>query len=386
MPFQDTVLGGLLKAVPRGQLARLVAEHGSDKGVRRLTSWGQLVALLVAQLAGCGSLREIEALFGSQGGALYHLGTERVRRSTLSAANAKRPAAMFESLFAILLRRLGERVPAAVAREVVRLVDATSIQLAHAAHGWARRSAEHAGVKLHLVFDPVTTVPTYFTVTPCKINDIVEAKKLPLERGAIYVFDKGYYNFAFWAGLEEAGCRFVTRLKRNSPTRLIEERPVAGEAILADRLIRLSERLAGQRRNPCQGLLREVLVARPGKEPLRLVSNDLESPAERIAELYRRRWQVELLFKWLKQNLKLRRFLGRSENAVAVQLITALIAYLLLHYAHRAALGSLTRQRFRQLLQASLWQRRPLAQLAHPPPRPAPPRPTAQLALALALP
>ena len=130
MRFQDTVLSGLLKAVPRDQFARLVSAHGSDRRVRRLNSWSQFVALLMAQLAGCRSLREIEALLASQDGGHYHLGIERVCRSTLAVANAKRPTGLFEALFAVLLRRLGERLPAGVGREAVRLVDATSIRLA----------------------------------------------------------------------------------------------------------------------------------------------------------------------------------------------------------------------------------------------------------------
>jgi hypothetical protein len=351
MPCRDTVVGALLEAIPREQLARLVAAHRSDKGVRRPTSRGRLVALLVAQLAGCRSLREAEAVLGSQGGALRRLGVGPVRRSTFATANATRPAALFEDLFGLPLGRLGERVPPAVGREAVRLVDATSVRLSEALHGWARRSAEHAGVKLHLVYDPGQAPPTYFTVTPCRINDIVEAERLPLEPGAAYVFDKGYDDFASRAGLDAAGCRFVTRLKRHSPTRPVEERPAEGEAILADRLVRLSERLEGQRTNPHQGVVREVLVARrEGEPPLRLVGNDLGSPAE-------------------KRNLAIDRFLGRSANAVKVQLVTALIAYLLLHDAHRAASGHApaSARRFRQLVRATLWQRRPLAGLVAPP-------------------
>jgi hypothetical protein len=369
MPRQDTVLSALLKAVPRAQLAQLVAQHRSDKGVRKLTSWSQLVALLVVQLAGCRSLREVEALLASQSDALHQLGSGRVCRSTLAVANATRPVELFADLLTLLLTRLMARTPPAVSREAVRLVDATSIRLHQDLHGWARRSVEHAGVKLHLVYDPRAMLPVYFTITPCRINDIVEAEKLPLEPGSIYVFDKGYYDFAFWADLDAAGCCFVTRLKHNSPTRLVEERAADGETILADRLVRLSERLMGQRRNPYQGVLREVLVARPDGEPLRLVSNDLSCPAERIAQLYKTRWQIELHFKWLKQNLRIKHFLGTSANAVKAQIITALIAYLLLHYAHRLTFGRTSAQRLRQLVRASLWQCRSLADIVPAPPR-----------------
>lgn len=382
MRFQDTVLSSLLKVIPRGQFARLVAAHGSDRAVRRLTSWSQLVALLVAQLGHCRSLRELEALLASQPGSHYHLGIGRVCRSTLATANSRRPAALFEALFGCLLERLAGRLPQAVGAEAVRLIDSTSIRLGTTAFQWARFSAEYGGVKLHLVYDPAAALPTYFTITPNKINDITPAKAMPLRPGATYVMDRGYYDFAFWAKLDAADCRFVTRLKGNSPTRLVEARCPVGASILADRVVRLSERLAGQRENPYQGRLREVLVARPDDEPLRLVSNDLESPAEVIAGLYKSRWQIELFFKWIKQNLRIKSFLGTSENAVRLQIITALIAYLLLHYAHRLAHAAASRQRFRQLIQASLWQRRRPADLAKPPPAPPNQLPT-QLALAL---
>jgi hypothetical protein len=381
MRFQDTVLSGVLKAVPRDQFAKLVQAHGSDRRVRRLSSWSQLVALLMTQLAGCVSLREIEAILGSQEGSRYHLGTQRVCRSTLAVANAKRPAGLFDALFDVLRHRLGHRLPAGVGREAVRLVDATSIRLGETVHRWAQRSTEHAGVKLHLVFDPTASLPTYFTITPCRINDIVEAEKLPLEPGATYVMDRGYYDFAFWWSLDQAGCRFVSRLKAHSPTRLVEERPVAGDGILADRRVRLNPRLRRQGRNPYQQPVREILVRRADGRVLRLVTNDLDRPAQAIAELYKARWQIELFFKWIKQNLKIKRFLGTSENAIRVQIITALIAYLLIHYAHRLSHLPTTRQRFRQLLRANLWQRRPLTALLHT--KPLQPLPTSQLALPL---
>jgi len=383
MRFENTVLSDLLKAIPRSQFAGLVAAHGSDLRARRLLSWGQLVALLVAQLGGCRSLREVEALFASQAGSHYHLGIGRICRSTLATANAKRPAGMFEALFGCLLERLAGRLPEGVGREAVRLIDSTSIRLSTTLFQWAQLSADYGGVKLHLVYDPAAAVPAYFTITPNKIPDISAARTLPLVPGTIYVMDRGYCDFSFWAELEKAGCRFVTRLRRPSPTHPVEDRPAIGTGILADRVVRLNPRLSAQRSNPYDGLLREVVVARPDGEPLRLVSNDLDATAEHIAELYKRRWQIELFFKWIKQNLKIKRFLGTSENAVKLQIITALIAYLLLHYAHRVTFARTSRQCFCHLVQASLWQRRPLAALTRLP-KPEPPSLShAQLALAL---
>jgi hypothetical protein len=384
MRFEPTTIGALLKLVPRSQFAAVVKAHRGDYGVRQLSTWGQLVALLVAQLGGYGSLRELEAVLGSQAGARYHLGIGRVCRSTLAVANARRPAGLFEEIFRLVLGQLGNRVPAAVGREVIRLVDATTIRLPELLYGWAKRTATHAAVKLHLVYDPTAALPVYFTLTHCRINDIVEAERLPLQPGATYVMDRGYYDFAFWASLDDAGCRFVTRLKSHSPIRPIEMRAAKGQGILTDRIVRLSERLGGQRLNPYQKPLREILVRRDDGATLRLITNDFDRPAEAIAGLYKTRWQVELFFKWIKQNLKIRKFLGRSMNAVRLQIITGLIAYLLIHYTHRLLHGPTSRLRFSQLVRANLWQRRPLSDLTTPRAKPGPPTPQLTFNLATA--
>ena len=193
---------------------------------------------------------------------------------------------------------------------------------------------------------------------------------MPLEAGATYVFDLGYYDFSWWAALGAQGCRFVTRLKSHTRPTLVEERSVdAGSSIVTDRIIRLAGRLAGSRRNPIEKPLREVHVRIDTGKVLRLVSNDLQAPAQEIAELYKTRWQIELFFRWVKQTLKIRRFLGTSLNAIRAQIAAALIAYLLLRMAHavqRAVASILT---FARLVRANLMHARSIHHLAAPPPR-----------------
>jgi len=373
MRHQNTVFHSVLKFIPQHSFERLVAEHEGDYRVRRLTCWSQFVAMLYAQLSGAQSLRELVAAWASHGNLLYHLGAKEVKRSTLSDANRERPAAMFAAVFDLLAPRL-TRTLAGETHDLLRLIDSTFLRLNETLSGWARFCVGTTGVKLHVVYDPRAVRPTYFTITPARVNDIVEAKKMPITPGATYVFDLGYYAFGWWARLDEQGCRFVTRLKSNSPVTVLVERTVGDDRILSDREVRLSERMARNRKNPCQRVLREIVVRVDDKKTLRLVTNDLQSSASEIADLYKARWQIELFFKWVKQNLRLKKFLGTSENAVKLQIIIALIAFLLIRLAQHAWAPTRSLQDLARLIRANLMHRKFILQLLDPSRfRPSPP-------------
>jgi hypothetical protein len=332
MRHQNTLMHELLQFIPWGRFETLVEHYRADKRVRRLNSKSQLVALLHAQLAGAVSLREIAAAMASHQARLYHLGVTAPKKSTLADANAARPAGLFADLFTAVLGQAHRGLRKA-SREAIRLIDATSIPLNALSQEWANYDAHGCATKLHVMFDPDLEAPVHFAVTAARINDITAGKAMPIEPGATYVFDLGYYDFGWWAALDAKGCRFVTRLKKNTPTRVLSERPVEpGGPVIVDRIVRLPERLKASRRNPCDRDLREIHIVLDTGKTLRLVANDLEAPAAQIAELYKKRWQIELFFRWVKQTLKIRRFLGTSENAIRVQLAVALIAYLLLRW------------------------------------------------------
>jgi len=368
MRHHNTLLHGLLQRIPWGRFDALVDEHGSDRRVRRLSSRSQLIALIHAQLSGAASLREVEATLASQQARLYHLGASAPKRSTLADANRQRSAEVFCRLFEMLLAQAHPGLRRA-SREAIRLIDATSTGLTAQSQGWAGYAAHGCGAKLHVVFDPDAALPVHFMVTPARVNDITPAKTMPIEAGATYVFDLGYYDFSWWAALDERGCRFVTRLKSHTRPAVLKERRVeAGGPIIADRIIRLAGRLAGSRRNPLDKPLREVHVRIDTGKILRLVSNDLEAPAQEIGRLYKMRWQIELFFRWIKQTLKIRRFLGTSENAVRAQIAVALIAYLLLRMAHAAQQSITSILTFTRLVRANLMHFRRIDQLADPPP------------------
>jgi hypothetical protein len=373
MRHHNTLLHDVLKPMPWGRFDRLVEKHDADKGVRRLSTKTQLVTLLHAQLSGATSLREIVTTFESHHARLYHLGVEAPRRSTLADANRDRPAALFAELFDLILKQAQPGLRRH-AREAIRLIDATVLPLGRLSESWASYEANAPGAKLHVVFDPDAAVPVHFAVTARRINDITPAKAMPIEAGATYVFDLGYYDYAWWARLCAHGCRFVTRLKKNTPTRLVAEREVtesaAARGIIADRVVLLPKRLKGTRAHPLQAELREVHVVIATGKTLRIVSNDLQAPAEALADLYKTRWQIELFFRWGKQTLKIRKFLGTSENAVRIQLAVALIAYLLLRIAHAAQRLIASPLAFARLVRANLMHWRSIADLGHPEPPP----------------
>ena len=371
MRHHNSLLHQVLQVVPWDRFERLVDDHGSDARVRRLTSKSQLIALLYAQLSGAVSLREIEQSLSSHAGRLYHLGATPPARSTLADANAKRPAQLFADLFAVLIAQASPGLRRMV-RETVHLVDASSIRLTDISRTWADYKAHGALVKLHVDFDVDCETPANFAITPARVNDVSMAHTLPIESGATYVFDLGYYDFSWWARLHNAGCRIVTRLKTHTRPRLIQTRPVLSSGpVQSDRIVAIDGRLKSARgnRHPLSEItLREITVSIENGRTLRLITNDLEAPAERIAELYKTRWQIELFFRWVKQHLKIKRFLGTSENAIRTQIAVALIAFLILRIAHRAKAFSASLLTFARLVRVNLMHLRPLEKLAHPPP------------------
>lgn len=368
MRHENSVFHGLLKQVPWHRFERLVEDHDADARVRRLSTKSQLVALLYGQLSGSASLREIVTGLSSHAVRLYHVGAEPVRRSTFSDANAQRPAAVFTDLLAMMMKQAHRGLRRKLA-ETTYLIDATSARLNQRSASWAEFSAGVCGAKVHVIYDADADRPIYAAVTAAKVNDITMAKQMPIEPGATYVFDLGYYDYAWWAALDAVDCRIVTRFKSNTPLDLIKELTVAtGSNILSDRIGFLPARQARNSRNPMQAPVREVRVATESGTALRILSNDLDASAEEIADLYRRRWAIELFFRWVKQTLKITRFVGTSENAVRIQIAVALIAFLLLRMAQALQKAIPSPIVFSRLIRANLMHRRSIDDLLKPPP------------------
>jgi len=367
---QNTVFHDLLKPIPWARFDRLVERHRADLDERSLTTKAHLIALLFGQFSGARGLREIEAGLLSHTGKLYHLGARPVSKSTLAAANARCPVGVFAGLLSAVMAQLQAGYRRKIG-ECVRLIDSTSVRLNRLSGRWALFSAGVYGAKAHIVYDPDADQPLYLMVTGAKVTDITAAKQMPIEPGATYVFDLGYYNYRWWANLVEAGCRLVTRLKANTPFTVVEDRPVpTGSAILSDRIGHLPQRLAASRKNPMSERVREIQVRIETGKVLRILTTDLTASAQEIADLYKRRWAIELFFRWVKQTLKINHFLGNSENAVRIQITAALIAFVLLRLAHDANKTVKSPLTFTRLIRTNLMHRRPMTELLHAPPPP----------------
>lgn len=333
--FRISRFAEVLKQLPRGIVDRAVSSREADKHRKGFSCWRQLVCMVYAQLSGATSLRVLERSFNAHGAHHYHLGCASIRRSTLAQTNARGDWQVFASI----ARELMSRARGAVrteGEELLRLIDSTSVTLKGPGFDrWtlARRTRNTQGVKLHLLLGLNEAAPLGAAISAANLGDIEYARTLDLEPGAIYVFDKAYCDYSWWWRMNRSGAQFVTRFKRNARLQVKSERAIPRNArglILRDELVYLSNKNPGAgRANPYSAALRRIEVARDNQPSLVLATNDLKSPALRIAERYRARWQIELFFKWIKQHLSLRRFLGRTENAVRIQILTALIAYLL---------------------------------------------------------
>lgn len=367
MRHQNIVFHDLLKYVPWHRLAQSVENHGADELARKLKTKQHLIALLYGQFSGATGLREIVTAMESQETRLYHLGAARVKRSTMSDANSQRPWQVFSELFTEMLKQAHRGLRRSTA-DAVRLIDSTSLHLSSLSGDWATFSTDVFGAKAHIVYDPNADRPVYFAVTSANVNDITAAKAMPIEPGATYVYDLGYYDYGWWAQIDEAGCRFVTRLKKNTPFTVVwENRVPKGSNILSDRIGHLPARLANSRRNPIQVPVRELRLIIDSGKMLHIVTNDLDASAQEIADLYKQRWQIELFFRWVKQTLRVKRFIGVSENAVRIQIAVALIAYLILRMAQAAQNVVYRPLDFARLVRANLMHRRPIDQLLEPP-------------------
>jgi len=333
----------IMKALPRGNFDRVVQAHQADKHSKGFGCWDQLLAMVYAQLSGASSLRVLETGFNSQRTQHYHLGTSPIRRSTLAEANGRRNTEVFAETAKLLMSQ-AQRKLRRESEELLYLLDSSPITLkGRGFDAWTGGNSTRntQGIKLHVLYAGNEQVPIQHSFTAPNVNDIDEGRKLTIEPGAVYVFDKGYCDYNWWHKINEQKAQFVTRFKYNAALEVECALPVPAEdadTILKDEVVRFANKHPrGGRKNHYRDPLRRITVARPDHDrPLVLATNDLKSPAALIARRYKDRWGIELFFKWIKQHLKINSFLGRTENAVRIQILTALITYLLMAIYRKA--------------------------------------------------
>jgi len=380
MKHINTVFHQLLREVPRHQFEKVINRYEGNRRIRSLPCWTQFCAMLFAQLCSRQSLRDVVSAWDSHSSAHYHIGARKVKRSTLADANAKRPAGMYMELFYCLLGK--SRDNRIQHKDAVRLIDSTTVDLCKQQFEWAEFRSGKSGVKIHTVYDPDSKVPTFFSITNAKKHDKKAAEKMPLLDGATYVFDRAYNDYSWFRDMTERQIHFVGRMKSNAKFEVLEELSAIGDGVLEDQLIRLSSPMA---KKQYPGVLRRVCFRREDDgKVLSFITNDMNRSATAIADLYKQRWQIELFFKWIKQNLKIKRFIGTSENAVKIQIIIAMIAYLLLGMARKLVPTKKSLQQLARLVSVNLMQRRNITELladAAPPPKRKPAMSLRQLAL-----
>jgi len=356
----------LLQQVPRREFEQLVRQHGAEKAAKGFTCWTQFVAMLFCHLGHADSLREICHGLACCVGKLIHVGIQRApKRSTLSYANAHRPATFFETLFWRLAERLREREGLGQRKTKFRFknkllsLDSTTISLCLSLFPWARFRRAKGGVKVHVLLDHDDYMPSYVLLTEARRHDRVAAGLLQLNRGSIVAMDRAYNDYQLFADWTAAGIFFVTRLKKNADYYVVEHRQVPKNSpIRADQVIRLFGPGAEKK---CPYDLRRVVVWDEINQcEIVLLTNHLEFGATTIAAIYRDRWEIELFFKVLKQHLKIKTFVGTSPNALKTQIWTALIAVLLLKYLQFRSQYNLPLCRLVALLRLNLFSYRNL--------------------------
>jgi putative transposase len=367
MRFTPSIFGKLLEPIKRRSFDTLVARHAGDAYVKSFPSWNHLLALVYAQFAAAASLRSLEAGWNANSQHHYHLGGGPLVRSTVSDANRRRPVAIFAESFSLLASQL-DRQTRRDGAAMVKLIDSTPIPLGKLCD-WAKSNGRIRGLKMHVVFDPQADRPSVLDITDANINDAQIGRTITIEPGASYVFDKGYCHYGWWTAIATQGAVFITRPKTSMRLDTVCERPIAraqgdGFTVFEDSQVRLASK--GDSQLPIR--LRRLRVERSDGKTITLLTNDLERSADQIAALYKARWQIELLFRWIKQHLHIRRFLGNNDNAIRLQIFAAMIAYALLRIAARRHCVKISILRFTDLVVRCLFERRHLGAIEKPPP------------------
>jgi len=368
MAYHNSVLSQLLRLVPRLEFEKQANRVDGQRRSDALSRWSQFVALAIGQLGGRGSLRDIEATVRSQGCHRYHLGSQSISKSALGRANEQLDYRFYEGMFQGLYQRCvsNQRRHGFRFKNKLFSLDASLIDVSMKVFPWADFNRKKSAFKLHLGLDHDGLIPAFACVTQGKVSDMVQARQLTLPKGSVVVFDKGYNCYRWHNSLTEQGIFFVSRIRRNAQYRVLKRHAVnKGSGITSDQTIKYTAlRKDGDKLKS----IRRVGYRDPetGKHYV-FISNQFSWSAKTIADIYKQRWQVELFFKWIKQNLKIKAFLGISENAVMTQIMAALCVYLLLAYLKFQSKIDKSLQQIIRLLQLNLFTRRSLLELLQPP-------------------
>jgi hypothetical protein len=336
MPNATTVLQQLLHILPENRFESFVGQHKADRYVKTFSCKNQLCTLVYAQATGKDSLRGIETGLRSLDSMWYHLGLTSVARSTIAYANEHRPWQMYESLFYAMLEKcqgLAPRKQFSFQNEL-RAIDSTTIDLCLNLFTWAQFRTAKGAIKLHTSFAVRSQIPDCIELTDGKVHDITAMKRLDFSqypRGTIFIIDRGYFDLALLKAIVDAGHHFVIRLKKNAQiVRIEEHRPATGTGVRKDE--RIAFMLPQSQEKYPEDLRLVTFHDDEHNVTYEFLTDEFRLSAANIALIYKQRWQIELFFKWIKQHLKIKTFLGTSKNAVLTQVWVAMIYFLLLSW------------------------------------------------------
>lgn len=364
MSHYNTIFSQILKFVPRHEFETLANKHHSGRSFRTASRWSQFVTMAMAQLAGRNSLRDIVENISAQSHRLYHLGSTKLSRSNLSRINENKPYTLYEALFGKLLSRCQGKTPGHNFRfkNPLYSLDASTIDLCLSAFPWADFRSTKGAIKLHVGLNHNGYLPEFATVTEGKTSDIEVGRTLQFPKGSIVVVDRGYNDYAWYNQLTGKGISFVTRLKTDAKYRVVDRWNVLKDkGLTSDQTIEFT---GIQTAKKCPIKLRRIGYRDPlTSKHYVFLTNNFKLAAKTIADIYKARWQVELFFKWVKQNLKIKSFIGTSKNAVMTQIWIALCVYLLLAFIKFQSKLKKSMQQILRLLHLNLFEKRDLITL-----------------------
>jgi len=368
MNVGKTVFSQLMDFVCHSEFQKCVHRYRGDYKVKDFSCLDQYFSMSFAQLTYRESLRDLVDCLEAKSGCLYHMGIRtQPTRNNLANANAKRDWRIYHDFATVLIAKARalygmEKIPDLDLNEIIYALDSSTIDLCLSLFPWAHFRRTKAAIKLHTLYDIRCQVPAFIHISDGKLHDVNVLDILIIELGAFYIMDRGYADFRRLFRIHQERAFFVTRAKANLVYRCIESRPVdRATGLRADQTIRLC---GAKTRTLYPETLRRISYRDPETE-LRLVflTNNFTLPATVIAALYKKRWQVELFFKWIKQNLRIRHFFGTSDNAVKTQIWIAVSVYVLVMIARKALRTELSPAKLLQIVSVTPFDKTPLLQL-----------------------
>ena len=372
MSHHSTVFSQILKFVPRHEFLSLAKKHDGARRSDAMNRWTQFIAMSTAQLTGRASLRDIESTLASQRHLKYHLGSGAIKRTTLGRANQQLSFSFYEELFGKLYARCQSSSPGHKFRFKRKLfsLDASLLDVSMKVFPHAKYNCMKAAYKLHVGLDHDGLIPAFVAVTEGKMGDQTQAKLMNFPTGSVVVFDKGYADYAWHNQLTNKGIFWVTRIRGNAKYRVLERRSVnKDQGITSDQIIEYTSDRS--RKNNLRPVRRVGFYDAQNQKHYAFITNHLDWSAKTIADIYKQRWQVELFFKWIKQNLKIKAFIGNTDNtdnAVMTQVFVALCVYLILAYLKFQGRIGHSLQQMSRLIHINLFARRDFMALFKPPP------------------